>query len=525
MHGCEDGPPRCSMIRFACPHCGTGLKADNEKMGKLGHCPRCRATIEVPKSVGRWALLDYAQEAQLPAIENSVSTLDAEWEEVNRQKKTGFLLVSLAITGLACVALVGVFIVAKGNSPRPPQEASRRERAFQPAAEVEPPKTLPNVLVPRSPPPDVQSQRKEEQDLSMQPPAVAPPPRSNASLPMPSQEDESVDPPGKLLKELIPGYETRQIQGFTVLLSTQAIKEARKDKGRPFQAILTEFDGLVEVLPRNTLKLLRRLPIWIEWDSRTGDRLHALAAYGSADTYISGPYGAILKHGAIHLFSLKSLTQEKESSIQRTRLVLLHEMAHVIHHVMLGYDNRQVTFAYNQAMERRLYDNVLTDDGGRARAYAATNAREYFAELTCAYLDRCHYFPFTREDLKDHDPTGYRLMESVWGKGDKDPDTPTTPERGNGLKKIIDMYIRADIRNKSLRIEQWDAPVRATDGHKAGLLYRVTFSVAVANLRENNMERRTCCYYVFVVGNSIIKKQIKPNCWDAVTICKILDNP
>ena len=75
-------------------------------------------------------------------------------------------------------------------------------------------------------------------------------------------------------------------------------------------------------------------------------------------------------------------------------------------------------------MDRRLYDQVQTDRGGLERAYAATNPAEYFAELTCAYLDRCHYFPFTREDLKDHDPTGYRLMETVWKNAGKQRQEP-----------------------------------------------------------------------------------------------------
>jgi hypothetical protein len=53
------------------------------------------------------------------------------------------------------------------------------------------------------------------------------------------------------------------------------------------------------------------------------------------------------------------------------------------------------------------------------KPYAATNDHEYFAELTCCYMDKLHYFPFTRDDLKTHDPNGYKLMEAVWGKADK----------------------------------------------------------------------------------------------------------
>jgi hypothetical protein len=80
-----------------------------------------------------------------------------------------------------------------------------------------------------------------------------------------------------------------------------------------------------------------------------------------------------------------------------------------------------------QAMDRRLYDRVQTARGGVARAYAATNSAEYFAELTCAYLDRCDCQPFTRAELKEHDPTGYRLMESVWRKAVSKDTQPADP--------------------------------------------------------------------------------------------------
>lgn len=62
---------------------------------------------------------------------------------------------------------------------------------------------------------------------------------------------------------------------------------------------------------------------------------------------------------------------------------------------------------FRQAVERKLYDPGV---------HAATNDREYFAKLTCAYLDRMDYFPHTRDELKRHDPKGYELMEKVWGR-------------------------------------------------------------------------------------------------------------
>ena len=54
--------------------------------------------------------------------------------------------------------------------------------------------------------------------------------------------------------------------------------------------------------------------------------------------------------------------------------------------------------------------------GGKRKAYAATNYKEYFAELTEAYFGKNDFFPFNRVDLKKYDPTGYQLMQDVWGQ-------------------------------------------------------------------------------------------------------------
>jgi dipeptidyl-peptidase-4 len=86
---------------------------------------------------------------------------------------------------------------------------------------------------------------------------------------------------------------------------------------------------------------------------------------------------------------------------------MLHELAHAVHDKFLGDSNSNVKTAYQQAMARKLYDKSL---------YIATNEHEFFAEASCAYLDRLEYFPKTREELKKHDPETFKLMEGVWGK-------------------------------------------------------------------------------------------------------------
>ena len=67
-------------------------------------------------------------------------------------------------------------------------------------------------------------------------------------------------------------------------------------------------------------------------------------------------------------------------------------------------------------MDRGLYQSIAHVYGGTRKAYAATNYKEYFADLTEAYFGKNDFFPFTGADLKQYDPTGYQLMQEAWGQ-------------------------------------------------------------------------------------------------------------
>jgi dipeptidyl-peptidase-4 len=96
-------------------------------------------------------------------------------------------------------------------------------------------------------------------------------------------------------------------------------------------------------------------------------------------------------------------------------MVVLHELAHAYHDEVLGFDDPRIIAAYKQAMDKGLYDKVLTYTGREVQAYAATNEKEYFAEATEAYFYRNDFYPFLGAELKRHDPVGYDLMVEIWG--------------------------------------------------------------------------------------------------------------
>ena len=65
------------------------------------------------------------------------------------------------------------------------------------------------------------------------------------------------------------------------------------------------------------------------------------------------------------------------------------------------------------------YDSVERQDSeGRKRmdrAYAMTDPQEYFAESTEAFFSRNDFFPYNRDELKQHDPGMLELLTKLWG--------------------------------------------------------------------------------------------------------------
>jgi hypothetical protein len=109
-----------------------------------------------------------------------------------------------------------------------------------------------------------------------------------------------------------------------------------------------------------------------------------------------------------------------EAETRRMPNFALHELAHAFHDRVLGFENAQIEAAYQKAKAAGLYDRVQRQDSeGRKRldrAYALTNAKEYFAECTEALFAKNDFFPFTKDELQKHDPEMFDLLTHLWGK-------------------------------------------------------------------------------------------------------------
>jgi len=175
--------------------------------------------------------------------------------------------------------------------------------------------------------------------------------------------------------------ETRTVQGFSLLVEKTALGHAETDKAlAAIDGRLAAIDG---VLPAHAMKELRaRAVIVLRWTDDPDANMQLYSHEGMIDILDARAY---------------------LSSLVSNPWALLHECAH---HYMGSVPDlgAKAESAFLAARAAHLY-------GG---TYAATNATEYFAELSEAYFARNEHFPHTRSELADYDPSGYRLMVDAW---------------------------------------------------------------------------------------------------------------
>lgn len=204
-------------------------------------------------------------------------------------------------------------------------------------------------------------------------------------------------------------YTKLKIQGFTVMVRTEIVG---KDFTNKFVELLTEnLKEINKILKPEYLKVIKSRPLWLEESEDKG-----VATYHPSEKWLkengwNTDFAACSQYG--------NLTKAYASMTSNQPYVILHELAHLSHHNIFGYDNKDIDDAYKNAKESGKYDSVdlLTHDGRivKQKAYGMNNNMEYFSELTEAYFGKNDFYPFDYAQLKEFDPQGFEVMRKLWG--------------------------------------------------------------------------------------------------------------
>lgn len=208
----------------------------------------------------------------------------------------------------------------------------------------------------------------------------------------------------------VDAYERETIAGFSILIHGDVVTQAGEVEAMR-RELRRQLEEIREVVPPSALARLEKVPIWVEWDKKPRG---AAVFHPSAEWLRENGYNPE-KAGCVEISNTRNFVRWSASD---QPWMVMHELAHAYHFLVLGETHEGIADAHRRAIAAGIYRSVEHVDGRSRAAYAETNEKEYFAELTEAYYGKNDFFPFTRAELERHDPDGYRLMQATWeGRG------------------------------------------------------------------------------------------------------------
>jgi len=211
-------------------------------------------------------------------------------------------------------------------------------------------------------------------------------------------------------------YQRRNVGSFPVYVAPEFSRDHALLE-RSLQVLESNVKQLGEVLPSAALERLSGVPIWLEY---ARDKSYPAVYFESEESLLLYGYTAAKAKSIQFTSWIADMAGSK-------RNVLMHELAHAYHDRVLPRSYAGISSAYNAARWNGRYTAVRHSSGRVMQAYAMTNDKEFFAELSEAYFTQSDFFPFTRQDLKEFDPASYRVISDAWERG---------PDPGPGLCAI-----------------------------------------------------------------------------------------
>ena len=200
-------------------------------------------------------------------------------------------------------------------------------------------------------------------------------------------------------------YKRQAIEGCDVRVSA-AFDEKPDLAAQVLDLLRVRLFEVKRVLPADALAKLRRVTFWVEVDD---PKYPGMCFHPSRDWLRANGFNPD-KAGGIEIGNARHFLGWADQPA-----MVLHELAHAYHHLVLGHDNADLRAAYKAAVRSGKYDCVLRASGKNERAYALENADEFFAEMTESYFLTNDFFPFVRAELERHDPDAFALVRRLWG--------------------------------------------------------------------------------------------------------------
>jgi hypothetical protein len=202
-------------------------------------------------------------------------------------------------------------------------------------------------------------------------------------------------------------YERKNVRSFPVYVAPEFRSHESSLLEKSLQVLDSNVRRIEEVLPSAAWQKISRIPIWLEYEP---DRSYGGVYFFASQEWLAANGISIAKAGSIQFTSSLAVMIGNQLN------PLMHELAHAYHDLVLSYSYPRIRAAFERARASGRYNSVRHVSGRLERAYAMTDHMEFFAELSEAYFGTNDFFPFTRDDLKEFDPSSYRAISDAWGR-------------------------------------------------------------------------------------------------------------
>jgi hypothetical protein len=212
----------------------------------------------------------------------------------------------------------------------------------------------------------------------------------------------------EMVKPFVPStkYATTRMVGWTVRVNRELLTTQRELGSDALALLSAKLQEITNAVPPRACDALKRIPIWLG----VNDGHAPCAEYHPSKEWLAKNGYNPEKAKAVEIGNARRFIDwsRKQPSM------ILHELAHGYHDLVLGHGDPRIRGAFREAKAKGLYDSVLRNNGKTERAYALNDDKEYFAEVTEAFFGTNDFYPFTRAELKEHDPQVFQVMEEVW---------------------------------------------------------------------------------------------------------------
>ncbi len=221
----------------------------------------------------------------------------------------------------------------------------------------------------------------------------------------------------------VAGRQTKKIEGWTLLVSDELFEKDKKATVRALELLTVQLQEIARVVPAGAVAELRKVPLWF---SPEYPGVQPRAEYHPGAGWLRDNQRDPAMEKAIEFTNVRIFERETK----RMPNFALHELAHAYHDRVLakGFGNDEIKAAFENAKAKGLYDLVEQRFGdgrsAKVKAYAITNPMEYFAECSEAFFSTNDFFPFTREQLKKHDPEMTETLKKLWGCAAEETSSP-----------------------------------------------------------------------------------------------------